>query len=254
MNGFKKHGIDHLSASSINMFANAPCAWVAKYLFGRKFNFALAARAGVLVEDAVANIITDGMAIDDAIDFAVSAYNKQCAIGGSASDIKRGEGISGMIKIAVDELSKYGEPEYGGSVTKGREQKKIEITCKGDGWSIPVIGYLDFDFPAHGLVVDLKTTMAAPSNMSDEHIRQGAIYRFAKGNAAVKFLYVTPKKAVWHEIDEPKPVLEEIKIIATRMERLLRLDAEQIKDIVPVIASSYYWSGDEAARQELYGF
>jgi hypothetical protein len=32
--GFTKHNIDHLSASSINLYANAPDVWVVSYLFG----------------------------------------------------------------------------------------------------------------------------------------------------------------------------------------------------------------------------
>jgi hypothetical protein len=32
--GFIKHNIDHLSASSINLYANAPDVWVVSYLFG----------------------------------------------------------------------------------------------------------------------------------------------------------------------------------------------------------------------------
>ncbi len=89
--------------------------------------------------------------------------------------------------------------------------------------------------------------------MSDEHIRQGSIYRQAMGNQAVKFLYVTPGKSVWHEIEEPKEVLREIKTILSRQEKLLHLDKETIKDIVPIVKSSYYWSGDEQLRYEMYG-
>jgi len=49
-NGFEKHNIDHSSPSSINMWSNAPCAWAAKYLYGRKFKYGLAPKAGILVE------------------------------------------------------------------------------------------------------------------------------------------------------------------------------------------------------------
>lgn len=253
MNGFKKHGINHLSASSINMYANAPCAWVARYLFDRKFSFANAARAGVLVEEAVVKVIADGYDIDKAIDDSQKEYNKSIAIGGSDADRKRGDGMEGMIRLAVEELKPYGKPEFDGGIVGGQKQKKIEIMCNGDGWKLPIIGYLDFYFPEHGLVVDLKTSMKAPSQMSDEHIRQGVLYRAAMGNCAVKFLYVTPKKAVWHEIDDTAATLSEIKAIANRMERILRMDAEDIKEFIPVNTGSYYWSDDSNIRQELYG-
>ena len=251
MSGFSKHNIDHLSASSINMFAAAPCAWVAKYLYSKKFNFSLAAKAGTLVEEAVVNVLARGWTEENAIAEAVKSYNKASAFGATDAEIKRGEAIPGMIENALAELKQYGEPEFDQDLM-GIKQKKIELLCKCESFDIPLIGYLDFFYKKHGLIVDLKTTMAAPSSMSNEHLRQGAIYRQAMGNHAVKFLYVTGKKAVVHEIPDPAPVLAEIKSIIIRQERLLRHDAEDIRSFVPVISSSYYWSGDEGLRQEMY--
>ena len=251
-NGFEKHGIDHSSASSINMFSNAPCAWVAKYLFNHKLSFGMAARAGTLAEEAVVNVIANGWTEESAIDAAVKAYNKASSLVATDADIKRGKAIPGMISAALEELSQYGEPEFDGGVT-GKQQKKIEIACNGDGWRLPLIGYLDFHFPKHGIVVDLKTTSRMPSVMSDEHTRQGALYRAAMGNQAVKFLYVTGKKASWFDIPDPAPILAEIKTILNRQERLLRHDAETIRDMVPVISGSFYWSGDSDLRKSIYG-
>lgn len=250
--GWAKHGITHTSASSINMYAAAPCAWVARYLYNKKFSFGLAAKAGVLAEDAVVNVIARGWDAEKAIADAVAQYNKAAALKASDAERKRGEGIPGMIEQALEALKPYGEPEFDKDLVSDKKQKKIELLCKGDGWELPVIGYLDFHFPAHGLVIDLKTTMAAPTSMSDEHTRQGAIYRQAMGNCAVKFLYVTPKKSVIHDIDDPRPVLAEVKTILNKQEKLLRLDAEVIRDIVPVIGSSFYWSGDADLRKEMY--
>jgi len=253
MSGFEQHGIKHSSASAINMYCNAPCAWVARYLFNAKFSFANAARAGVLVEDAVVSVIAAGVDAEKAIKDAKKEYSKATALYASAADKRRGDAMEGMINLALEELAPYGDPEFDENLIRGSQQKKIELTCNGDGWKLPIIGYLDFYFPKEGLVVDLKTTMAAPNRMSVEHIRQGSIYRQAMGNCGVKFLYVTGKKAVWHEIEEPKEVLEDIKTILNRQERLLRLDKEKIKDIIPVSAGSYYWNGDERLRQEFYG-
>ena len=254
MNGFSAHGIDHTSPSAINMWATAPCAFVAKYLLGRKFKFSNAARAGTLVEEAVVKVLTAGHTQDDATKDAVGEYNKACAFGASDADLKRGAAIPGMIENAIAELKQYGEPEMGTDLVYGKKQKKVEMLCKGDGWELPVIGYLDFYYPKHGLVIDLKTTMQAPSNMSDEHIRQGGFYRGAMGNHAVKFLYVTGKKAVWHEVPDHAPVLGEIKTILNRQEKFLSLgDAEKLRSLVPVNQGAYFWNGDEDLRREIYG-
>jgi len=251
MNGFKKHNIDHTSASSINMYAAAPCAWVAKYIYNKKFSFGLAAKAGVLVEGAVVNVLANGWDAEKATAEAMAQYNKASAFGASDADMKRGLAIPGMIENALAELAQYGEPEFDNDLM-GKRQKKIELLCKGDGWELPVIGFIDFHYPKHGVIVDLKTTMAAPTNMSDEHMRQGAIYRQAMGNQAVRFLYVTGKKAVWHDVPEPGPILAEVKAILNRQERMLRHEADDIRAMVPVISSSYYWSGDSDLRKEMY--
>jgi len=253
MNGFEKQGIKHSSASSINMFVNAPCAWVGRYLYDKKFTFGPAALAGVLVEDAVCAVICGDQSLGEATDEALKQFGEKAPLTLAPSDVKRRDGMPEMIRLAVEELKPYGKPEFDESLTHGRKQKKIEIMCKGDGWELPIIGYLDFYFPDAGVVVDLKTTMRAPSFMSPEHTRQGSIYRFAMGNMGVKFLYVTPKKAVWHDVEEPKEVLAEIKTVLNRQERLLRLEKDDIKDIIPVNASSYYWSDDAAMRKEMYG-
>lgn len=251
MNGFTKHGLDHTSASQINMYANAPCAWAAKYLYGRKFSFANAAKAGVYVEDAVVDVIANGEAIEDAVDKAVKRYNKEISLNGTDSDRKRGEGIQGMIELAVQKLSEYGQPEFDESLVAGKQQKKVELVCNGDGWSLPVIGYLDFYYPQHKLVIDLKSTMRMPSSISIEHERQGAIYKHATG-FDVKFLYVTPKKSNLLDIGDTGPTLKEIKKILERQEKMLRQDAETIKDIMPINTGSFYWHGSENIRKDIY--
>lgn len=252
MNGFEKHNLTHTSPSQINMYANAPCAWAAKYIFGGKFTFGHAARAGVLVEEAVVNVIAKDMDLDDACDFALKAFSKHVALGGSEADIKRGNGIPDMIKLSVDALKEYGKPEYDGGVINGLQQKKVEMICNGDGWKLPVMGYLDFYYPQHKLVIDLKTTMRMPSNMSIEHYRQGAIYKAATG-FDVKFLYVTPKKSKFIDIEDIDETLADIKALLNRQEKMLQKDAEDIRQIMPINSGSYYWSDDEALKKQVYG-
>lgn len=250
MQGFINHNIKHTSASSINMWAEDPAAWVAKYLLAAKFTFSPAARAGVLAEDAVVAVLAKGMSEEDAVKYAVETFNKAHVFDRSEKTISRGEAIPGMVANALAELKQYGEPEFD---EKGK-QKKIEINCRVDDWSIPVIGYLDLDYPKHGLTVDLKTTMRMPSEMSKSHMRQHGIYKSYKGgNNTVKFLYVTPKKASWLEPVDTSKTLQEIKSILRRQNNfLLAGNADTLKNIVPVV-DSYYWVDDAALRKDIYG-
>lgn len=253
-NGFIKHNITHTSPSSINKWVDAPCAWVAHYLYGRKGVFSAAAAAGTYAEQAISDVILNGKTEQDAVAKAIGDWNSKFPLCFDTKAIDRRDAIAPMVAQALVELKQYGTPEHApdGSF-KG--QHKINILCNGDGWSLPIEGYLDFYFPKHGLIIDLKTTFKMPSSMSKAHERQQCIYSAAMGNQQVKFLYVTPKKSGWLWSEDVKGVLGEIKTILNRQERFLRVsgDRDVLRDIVPVNTESFYWLDDKQTRLELYG-
>lgn len=250
MNGFEKHGIDHLSASSLNLWANAPDVWLMSYIYGIRTPMGPAPWRGICVEDAVVETLMGGSE-KDAIQKALDKFDKRFLIGDEATTKERAM-IEPMVQLSVEQLMEFGKPEFADEENK---QEKISITAKGEGgWSIPVIGYLDLVYPQHGVVIDLKTTGRMPSTMSAEHQLQRAIYQKAKGNMGVKFLYVTPKKASMLEDGDPAELLAQAKVQITRMEAFLRtLDKETAKAIVPVQPNSFYWRGNETLRKEFYG-
>ena len=248
MNGFEKHGIKHLSPSSINLWTNAPDVWVAQYLFGKRGPMSAAAMRGICTEDAVVAVL-QGKNKDGALDQALEKFDQTFPIGDEKTTKERAM-IQPCMELAVQELEQYGEPEF-----SEEGQEKISITAKTDDYEIPVIGYLDLCFPKHGVVIDLKTTGRCPSVMSAEHQLQRAIYQKAKGNQIVKFLYVTPKKTNLLEDGDPSEILRKTKIQITRMERFLRSgNARDVASVIPVNPNTFYWNGAEDIRQELYGF
>lgn len=250
MNGFEKHGIDHLSASSINLWTNAPDVWVMGYLFEQRTPMGAAAWRGICSEDAVVATLM-GESITAATDKALEKFDKRFMIGDDATMRERSR-IQPMVELAVNELAHLGPPEF--PEDEEHPQEKISITARGEDWSVPVIGYLDLVFPKHGLVYDLKTTGRIPSTMSAEHQLQRCIYAKAKGNMAVKFLYVSDKKAVTLEDGDVSETLKKAKVQIGRMEKFLRtVDRDTAKEIVPVNGSSFYWKGAEQLRQEFYG-
>lgn len=247
MNGFEKHNIKHLSASSINLWTNAPDVWVASYLFGKRGPMSAAAMRGICTEDAVVAALT-GENKDGALDAALEKFDKSFPIGDEKTSKERAM-IEPCLDLALGELQQYGQPEF----TEDGQQK-ISITAKTDDYEIPVIGFLDLVFPEHGLVIDLKTTGRMPSTMSAEHQLQRAIYQKARGNQAVKFLYVSPKKTNLLEDGDPTEILKKAKVQISRMEKFLRAgNAQDIADVIPVNPNTFYWSGNEAVREELFG-
>ena len=249
MNGFSKHGIKHLSASSINLWTNAPDVWVAQYLFGRRTPMGAAAMRGICTEDAVVAHLTGKSDCEAALSAALEKFDKTFPIGDEKTTKERNM-IEPCMNLALEALADYGKPEF-----PEEGQEKISITAKTDDYEIPVIGFLDLVFPEAGLVIDLKTTGRCPSVMSAEHQLQRAIYQKAKGNQVVKFLYVTPKKTNLLEDGDPSEILRKTKIQITRMERFLRSgNARDVASVIPVNPNTFYWNGAEEIRQELYGF
>lgn len=253
MNGFEKHGLTHSSPSALNMWAECPAAWAARYLYGKSFHFGVAPQIGILVEQVVADVLTKTTDLKQALEQAHKTFLRNNAFNANEKETDRINDIEPMAVNALQALTPYGEPEFISHID-GRKQQYIELKCNADGWSIPVIGYLDFVFPEHGLVVDLKTTLRIPSSLSSAHQRQGAVYSKACGNKAVKFLYVSPKKSAVLDIENIDQTLDEIKTILKRQEEMLRLhDADTLRRILPVNVSSFYWNGSESIRKELYG-
>ena len=251
IDGFAKHNIDHLSASSINLWTNAPDVWVMQYLYGIRTPMGAAPWRGIVVEDAVVDILTGGSeqkAIQDALD----KFDKRFLIG-TEKTTKERDMIKPMIQLSIEELMEFGKPEFP-EESERRGQEKIEIKTGKDGWTIPIIGYLDLVYPQHGLVIDLKTTGRIPSTMSGEHQLQRAIYAKAKGNMGVKFLYVSAKKASMLEDGDVAETLAKAKTQIFRMEAFLRhVDKDTAKEIIPLNPNSFYWTGNEDLRKEFYG-
>ena len=252
MSGFERHNIDHLSASSINLWSNAPDVWVMQYLHGLRTPMGAAAWRGICVEDAVVETLM-GDHETASIDRALTKFDKRFPIGDEKTTAER-KRIKPMAQLAIEELMEFGAPEFPEVEEGQNKQEKISITAKGDGWQIPVIGYLDLVYPHHGVVIDIKTTGRIPSTMSAEHQLQRAIYSKAKGNMAVKFLYVSEKKTSMLEDGDPTELLAQAKVQISRMEKFLRtLNKDQAKDIVPLAPNSFYWSGAEELRKQFYG-
>ena len=247
--GFTKHGIDHLSASSINLWSNAPDVWVMSYLFGKRTPMGPAPWRGICVEDAVVHTLMGGSEAE-AIQMAHDKFDKRFLIGDEATTKERAM-IEPMVQQSVKELMEFGKPEFADEKSK---QEKISIMAKGDGWSIPVIGFLDLVYPHHGVVIDLKTTGRVPSKMSAEHQLQRCIYAAAKGNMAVKFLYVSGKKSAMLEDGDVAETLATAKKQISRLEKFLQhCDKDVARAIVPTNPSSFYWRGSEHLYEEFYG-
>ena len=219
------------------------------YLFKKRTPMGAAAWRGICSEDAVVAALTGAQSLEDATQSALDKFDKRFLIGDEKTTKERNV-IEPMVAHAVEALKEYGKPEF----PEDGSQHKISIIAKGDGWAIPVIGYLDLVFPEKGAVIDLKTSNRILSVMSEEHQLQRAIYQKAMGNYGVKFLYVSKAKSVMLEDGDVNQTLAKAKLKIARLEKFLSVcDAETARAIVPVNPNTFYWSGSEALREEMYG-
>ncbi len=253
MNGFEKFEVSHLSASSINLYKNAPDVWVSQKLAKKKFPGSPAMTRGIAVEDAVVAALATGKTLEEAIDVGHARFDKTYPIADEKTTKER-EMIAPSIKLSIDALQEYGKPEFDENAGAFGQEKVSLTTQLSDNSLIEVIGYLDLVYPEQGLTVDLKTTGRMPSVMSPEHQLQRAIYAHAKGNHAVKFLYVTPKKYQFLEDGDPRTILAKTKVQIQRLNDFL-LTCESVDHalaIVPHNPDSFYWNGAEQIRNELF--
>lgn len=187
MSAFKRHGIERLSPSSLNVWRETPGLWVLRYLFKVRDESSAAMWRGNAVEKGM-EMILRGKPLDEATAAAMTEFEQQAQ--GEVSDEIDAERkrIPGMVgKVCdwhADMLQAKAAPELAAT------QLKVETYL--DGVSIPVIGYVDFTF-MEGADVDCKSTKACPSAPRPDHVRQIALYWRARNRPAA-LLYVTDKR------------------------------------------------------------
>jgi hypothetical protein len=251
-NAFERHGLDHLSASSINLFVAQPAMWAMQKLMGRKSGVGPAAHRGTSIEAGVEmGLFEPDASVEACQELAVARFNQLTALSGHPGVEKERAGIAPAVAIGLKELRQYGVP----ATADGNRQHRIEVMIPGV--PVPFIGWLDFWFPDHGIIVDLKTQLRLSSKISDPHARQGAIYLAAHGNSEIRFAYVTPQKVGVYKLEDPRSHLSRVVSIANSIERFLSLsdDGAALTGSLSPDFDSFYWNdpGAQAAAQEIWG-
>ena len=165
--------------------------------------------------------------------------------------------IPGYVEHGLGELRQYGVPSA--------YQDRCELRL--DDVPVPVIGFIDWRFDDHGLIVDLKTSERLPSAISLSHSRQGAIYARGHGNYGMRFAYVKPtagkkdgRAVVVYELEraEIDRQIAALREIALRLERFLSLstDARELCGLIVPDYERFHWTNPvtRARGAEVFGF
>jgi hypothetical protein len=163
-NPFERHGIPHLSPSSLALYRHSPALWCLRYLFGVKDEAGPYGWRGRAVEAGVDAIVLDDAPDHEAIERAQDVFETE-AQGEIAPEIdKERRAIPAMVRHAGEVFRQLGAPEA--------RQHKVEIWL--DEIEIPLVGYCDYVY--HTFCVDLKTTHALPSQPRPDDAAQVVFY------------------------------------------------------------------------------
>lgn len=265
-NGFITHGLDRISVSQVNKFREAPDAWACQYLGKMRFPSGWAAFQGHAVENGVEYGLFNGAGIDDCVKEAVYTFKDRTKLlPNSAEEYeKRIPIIERMTEIALLKLMPLGAPE---KPATGTRQHNIGVPVRfrpGEFGTIDLIGYLDFWYPQHNLIVDLKTTSKAPSRWSLSHGIQAAVYQAAvkkmtKKKPQIKFCYALSRKTdPWLELElsdeDAQKYLAKFKFTVKQMEALLSLsdDSDTIISAIPHNPDTFFWNNAEEIAATFY--
>ncbi len=182
MNPFQKHNIRHLSPSSLLTYQANPAMWVGKYMFGWRDEAGPRAWCGQAVEVALHSWLHDD-----------PNYMVRAAV--AFNDKAQGE-VSDEITEArkhCEDMIHQAQQAYMARLASGI-LPLYQVKCEWwiDGIEVPVIGYLDFEWPEQ--IDDLKTTLAIPSKPRPDHVAQLGMYMKARNKDMGSLLYVSPKR------------------------------------------------------------
>lgn len=232
MNPFERHGIRHLSPSSLNLYAANPCLWVGRYLRGWKDEMGPAGHRGSAVESGLDHWLHErnpSVAEGIALSKFAELTGGQCD---DDHDAERGN-IAPMLGQAASALADFDRPIA----------RQLKIEYWANGVEVPIIGYIDYLWDDFG--IDLKTTKACPSSIKADHARQIALYSAAK-ERPFKILYVTAKKSALLDLppEDAAVHLADLERQARAVRHLLKKadDADDAAHFFAPDRSDFRWS------------
>jgi hypothetical protein len=241
-NPFSAHGIDHISVSQLNLWAAAPGVWVMERLLGYRTPVGAAAHRGTAVEAGVIAGLM-GAPLAEAIDIANAVFTEKTALSSDPRRDKERDGLAGMVEQGILLLAPWGRPDR----TQVRKEWQM------DGIAVPVLGFSDAEYDAHGLIVDLKTTHALPNAIRTAHARQVASYLGEGANLAGGIAYVTAKKGALYRLENAAAHVAALTRMAHSLQNFLAIsaDAHELANLLTVDTDSFYLS-DPRARQHAF--
>ncbi len=212
-NPFDQFDIEHLSASSINLFIQDIPLFIVRYLAKHKSPTNPAMLRGTVIDHALG----EGHSVKAAEEefMRLMKYHKKEGVKFDEDKVQTEyNNIQKYLEVGIPFYKNLGEPvSY---------QKRVELQF--DDLPLPIIGFVDFEM--EDCIRDIKTTARRPAELLPPVQRQLAIYATAleKNRAYADYLYITKTKAevITLECDDIDARLNEVYRIASAMMNLLQ--------------------------------
>jgi len=248
MNAFVTHGITHLSASSLNLFAAEPALWCMEKLLKKRGPVGCAAHRGTAAEAGIVHgLLNPNAEVEACQAVALAEFDKLTIFSGDPRRAKERDAVPAIVATALPELRQYGIPD--------EVQAKIETRL--DGVPIPFVGYVDVGWSAHGITLDIKSQLRLSSEISAGHGRQVGLYIHGT-NREGRVAYCTPQKIGVYRLENAESYVADMANIAKRLEAFLSLSNDKARLLAAVCPNldSFYFS-DPTTRsmaKECFGF
>lgn len=227
------------SPSSLNLFTACPSMFVVEKILGKRQPVGAPAHRGTAIEEGVAlGISKPETSLDECVAVAERKFRELSALSSDPRKEDYLKTVGEMVRRGIEELRPYGPP----SSMQGF------IEWRPEGLKYPIVGYHDFAWDNHGIVVDLKTTEKLPSKIKIPHARQVALY--SGGNMEGRVTYVTPKKTATYRVDDIAEHRNALHKMALTCERFLGLSEDPMffVGITSPDLESFYWTSPDARR------
>ena len=105
MNGFAHHGIDHLSPSSLNLWAAAPALWVMERLLDRRSPISAVAARGKAVEHGIhVGLTQPELAVVDCVAVAAAEFDRLMTLNPDARRDAQRKNLAGYVEHGLKEI------------------------------------------------------------------------------------------------------------------------------------------------------
>mgnify|MGYP003135706772 CR=1 FL=1 len=251
---FAAHGIDHLSASSINLFIEDPARWVMRYLFVAPKQQKPVFWRGTAVDDDIGRMFgmkenqKEPVAAEDcktlAMEqyFGLATYWQEQGYEFDAEEVgKESANLTKYLDSALPFYEKLGKPSA--------YQKEINLML--DDCPVPINGFIDLMYGEgdDAVVRDIKTTGRKPL-LRPSVARQLAIYAQAEtATPIVDYVYVTSRtsEVITFDVDNWELHLDDVRRAVKAMTNLVSYsnDATQIASLIYPDYDKWSWSAEE---------